>query len=175
MHDVGDRVQCVGVSEYCCVQISWIIWHHFQLLSCLVQVVVGLVWRDAVHSFIISACGMCRIMLLLKYTWQLEASHSTLHPESQNCLKDMRDEYARSGTIWASCLAIRSCFTFRKQVWVEAIMWPSRRVILSGFVVHRLLIIGAFGRISVHLFLNQRYHGLFGYGVQYSWLCYTHL
>ncbi len=64
----------------------------------------------------------------------------------QNCLMDMRDECARSGTIWASHAVTGSCGMSRRQIWVESIMQTSGRVMCSGFAVGCLLIIGASGR-----------------------------
>ncbi len=79
-------------------------------------------------------------------TWQFLASYSPLHPASQNCLMDMIDECARSGSTWEICAMTARWGTSRRKVCADDIVKPSGRVMCSGFVVTCLYIIGAFER-----------------------------
>ncbi len=94
---------------------------------------------------------------------EIGSLYSTLHPASQNSLKDMNDELARSGTIWAICAGKLG------KVYEASVCWLNNAIV--KFVV-AFLYIGAFGRNYVQFFPSQRYHGPLGLDFPCSLFCY---
>ena len=78
-------------------------------------------------------------------TFQLFLVKTTWHPLSHSCLMDMRDEWARPGTICASVAASPSPGKFKLPVWVDYITSLSGKVMFNGTSAGLLLHIGTLG------------------------------
>ena len=70
-------------------------------------------------------------------------SNITLHPESVNFLVDMRDEWERPGTIFASVTVFGSHGMSKLHVCVYFIIFPLGSVIFNGDDVNFLLTTGS--------------------------------
>ena len=118
----------------CCFAASDNIWRSYTSTFCcgLVCAVMGSVHNPIVGSLLPTNISFISWYTLHSFTFM---SKITRHPPSHNFLRDIKDVWARPGTMCASTTDFGSHGMSSLHVCVEYIFWPSGSIIAIGFAL----------------------------------------
>ena len=97
------------------------------------------------HRPVFGSLAPLHIVVPLKLILHSLSSYIAWRPASHNALMEMRDVWARPGTMCAWRAAFGNVGVSRRHVWVDLISFPSGKVIIRGAVAALMSVTGAPG------------------------------